>query len=237
MEIPALWRFFLFGLGFSIAIETLVLLVGLSPRHSLGRRLFAGVWLTSCTYPIVALVMPMLFDLSTHYALYLWVAETFAPVAECALFWVAFGTQKEPGWKRMLAWDFAAIIVANLVSFGSGLLLDPYVRKWIPQEDEPPAIESPAEEPESFLFPRLRVGEQLANNADGAQLGPQGRPRDAEQITGLDLAALDVTQHRLQHHAIHGQGHLAIDVVLAIPQHLADQLAKVETDALRGRGS
>jgi hypothetical protein len=34
----------------------------------------------------------------------------FAPVAECALFWLAFG--KEARWR-----DFVAIVVANLASF------------------------------------------------------------------------------------------------------------------------
>jgi len=42
----------LFPLGylFSILIETPILLIGLSPRHPLRRRVFAGVWLTACTY-------------------------------------------------------------------------------------------------------------------------------------------------------------------------------------------
>jgi hypothetical protein len=132
MDTEQLWRFYLFGLVFSILIETPVLLAGLSPRHPLSRRLFAGVWLTACTYPIVALVLPLLIDRATNYALYLWVAETFAPVAECALFWMAFGTKEEWGWLSMV-WDFAAIILANLASFGGGLLLVRYAPSWIPQ--------------------------------------------------------------------------------------------------------
>ena len=76
-------------------------------------RLFAGVWLTSCTYPIVGIVLPALFD---NRVLYLAVAETFAPVAECVLFWLAFGNRAE--WGRPSMWrDFAAIVTANLASF------------------------------------------------------------------------------------------------------------------------
>jgi hypothetical protein len=42
-------------------------------------RLFAGAWLTACTYPVVWLVLPPLFE---ERSLYLLAAETFAPVAE-----------------------------------------------------------------------------------------------------------------------------------------------------------
>jgi hypothetical protein len=77
---------------FTIAIETPVLLVGLSQRHSIARRLFCGVWLTACTYPFVWLVFPQFFNMQTQRVPYLIVAETFAPVGECAVFWAAFGT-------------------------------------------------------------------------------------------------------------------------------------------------
>jgi hypothetical protein len=121
MGSSALWSFLPFGYLLSIAVETPVLLVGLSARHSYGRRLFAGVWLTACTYPIVVLVMPWL-EPEFGRAFYLLVAETFAPVAECALFWAAFGTEVETG--RVSMWrDFAAITAANLASFGVGEVL------------------------------------------------------------------------------------------------------------------
>src|SRR5437867_10469699 len=96
MQPGELWTFFPLGYLVSILIETPVLLVGLSPHHSLRRRLFAGVWLTACTYPIVVLVLPMLFVHRSR-AIYLIVAETFAPVAECVLFWLAFGGEEEVG--------------------------------------------------------------------------------------------------------------------------------------------
>jgi hypothetical protein len=118
-----LWRFFPLGYLFSILIETPILLIGLSQRHSFKRKLFAGVWLTACTYPIVVLVLPMLFG--NRSALYLVVAETFAPVAECILFWLAFGREDEVG-KASMWRDFIAIIVANLASFLGGEVLNAY---------------------------------------------------------------------------------------------------------------
>lgn len=117
-----LWLFLPVGYLFSILIETPILLIGLSPRHPLGRRLFAGLWLTACTYPIVVLVLPLCFDLVEHRPLYLLVAETFAPLAECALFWSAFGTRAE--WGRWSMWrDYLVITLANLGSFVGGELL------------------------------------------------------------------------------------------------------------------
>ena len=94
------------------------------PRWSIKRRIIAGVWLTACTYPIVVLVLPILFA-STSRAVYLAVAETFAPVAECALFWLAYGEKEEFG--RVSMWrDMATIVVANLASFLAGEVLNTY---------------------------------------------------------------------------------------------------------------
>ncbi len=107
------------GYLFTIGIETPILLIGLSPRHSYARRLFCGVWLTACTYPIVWLVLPTLFDMRTQRGWYLAVAETFAPGAECAIFWAAFGTREE--WNKRSMWrDLIVIAIANLASFGLG---------------------------------------------------------------------------------------------------------------------
>jgi hypothetical protein len=125
-----LWSFMPRGYLFTIAIETPILLVGLSSRHSWGVRLFCGFWLTACTYPIVVLVLPMFFEQVLHMSieedqyrwLYLLVAETFAPVAECALFWMAFG-KRELVNTRSFYRDMITITVANLASFGFGELL------------------------------------------------------------------------------------------------------------------
>lgn len=120
-----LWAFLPFGYFLSIGIETPILLVGLSPHHSWPRRLFAGLWLTACTYPIVILVLPLCLDAEAQRGLYLAVAETFAPLAECALFWAAFGRRKEWGRASMLR-DFLVITAANLASFAGGELLYHY---------------------------------------------------------------------------------------------------------------
>jgi hypothetical protein len=123
------WAFLPHGYLFSILIETPVLLIGLSRRHSLGRRMFAGVWLTACTYPIVVLVLPMMIDIKDQRALYLLIAETFAPVAECALFWAAFGKKDENG-KWSMWQDFVTITFANLASF---ILGEFWPETWWPQ--------------------------------------------------------------------------------------------------------
>jgi len=107
-----LWHFFPLGCLFTIAIETPVLFFGLSAHHSKLRRIGAGVWLTACTYPIVVLVLPLIM-INQSRSVFLLVAETFAPVAECVLFWLAFG--KDATWR-----DFAVIVIANLASFGLG---------------------------------------------------------------------------------------------------------------------
>jgi len=115
-----LWRFLPLGYLFTVAIETPILFFALSPRHSKRRRVFAGLWLTACTYPIVTLVLPLLMENYSR-ATFLLVAETFAPVAECVLFWLAFGSAAEVG-RRSMWRDFGAIVLANLASFLLGEL-------------------------------------------------------------------------------------------------------------------
>jgi hypothetical protein len=84
------WLFLPIGYVFTILVETPVLMLLLSSRHSLNTRLVAGIWLSACTYPVVVLVLPQVFDIANDRLTYLLVAETFAPLAECALFWLAF---------------------------------------------------------------------------------------------------------------------------------------------------
>jgi hypothetical protein len=110
IEPAELWAFLPLGYLITILVETPVLLLFLARRHPMGTRLLTGVWLTACTYPIVILVLPNLFADRTSYLI---VAETFAPLAECILFVLAFGRST---WPR----DCAAITVANLLSFGLG---------------------------------------------------------------------------------------------------------------------
>jgi hypothetical protein len=111
-----LWHFLLPGYLFTIAIETPVLFFGLSQRHSTRTRIFAGFWLTACTYPVVVLVLPMLIDPTDNRGWYLLVAEGFAHLGECALFWLAFGKREEFG--RASMWqDLATVFLANSASF------------------------------------------------------------------------------------------------------------------------
>ncbi len=114
-----LWRFLLVGYLVTVAFETPVLLLFLSKHHARGRRLFAGLWLTACTYPVVVLVLPPLFADASR-AAYLVVAETFAPAAECLLFYLAFGGKGGGGVTRR---DVAAVVAANLLSFLAGEVL------------------------------------------------------------------------------------------------------------------
>jgi hypothetical protein len=128
MDPGALWAFLPRGYLFTVAIETPVLLLGLSAPHPRARRFFAGLWLTACTYPIVVLVLPLLVSPETSRGLYLLVAETFAPVAECLLFAAAFhwgaSLPRRARWR-----DFAVITLANLASFGLGELF--HARGWL----------------------------------------------------------------------------------------------------------
>ncbi|HKS11072.1 MAG TPA: hypothetical protein VJS13_16095 [Pyrinomonadaceae bacterium] len=116
-----LWRFLPLGYLLTIAIETPILFFALSPHHPKRHRVMAGLWLTACTYPIVMLVLPLLM-VNYSRSVYLLVAETFAPVAECILFWLAFGSGTEFG-RRSMWRDFGAIVLANLASFSAGEII------------------------------------------------------------------------------------------------------------------
>ena len=124
LPLTDLWYFLPIGYVVTILIETPVLLVGLSAKVPFKHKLFCGAWLTACTYPIVVLVLPAIFFGQSR-ALYLLVAETFAPVAECLLFWLAYRSR---GWLDRSDWlqCLVAIVVANLASFGFGEILNYY---------------------------------------------------------------------------------------------------------------
>ncbi len=119
-SIDDLWRFLPFGYLLTVLIESPLLLLFL-PKLSLRQKLWNGVWLTACTYPIVVLVLPawmMLFSRGT----YLLIAETFAPLTECWVFWLAKPSM-QPYERRDWVVSFAAIILANLASFVVGEIL------------------------------------------------------------------------------------------------------------------
>jgi len=121
LPLSDLWYFLPIGYFVTILIETPVLLIGLGRKFTFKKKLLAGVWLTACTYPIVVIVLPAVFLGSPRW-LYLTVAEVFAPVAECLLFWLAFRGTEAVSWAR----TFAVIILANLASFGLGEILNAY---------------------------------------------------------------------------------------------------------------
>lgn len=120
-----LWVFLPFGYLTTVLIEAPILFLFLPKLFSWKARLAAGIWLTACTYPVVVLVLPALLYRYPR-AVYLAVAETFAPVAECVLFWLAFrGTtgSSSGSWIR----SFVVIVIANLASFGLGEVLNFYL--------------------------------------------------------------------------------------------------------------
>lgn len=104
----------------TVSIELPVLLVGLSSRHSLAVRLFAGVWLTACTYPVVTLVIPILVAPLNSVGLYYLVAEMFAMTVECVLFVSVFDRDAARCQKVR---DATVVVLANAASFVVGLLV------------------------------------------------------------------------------------------------------------------
>jgi hypothetical protein len=169
--ISYLWKFLVLGYLFTIAVETPVLVVGLSPCHPMRRRVFAGVWLTACTYPIVVLVLPQFFDPGKNRVLFLAVAETFAPLAECALFWAAFGQREEKTRKAMWR-DLAVIVLANLLSFGIGEVA--HERQWFD-----PLLPLPRQRQEQLddRVPEAVEGETKANPEELPAPSPSHRLR------------------------------------------------------------
>lgn len=121
LPLGELWLFLPFGYLITILIETPILLVGLSPKLTFRQKMWCGIWLTACTYPVVVLVLPAVFFGMPRWQ-YLAIAETFAPVAECAIFWLAFrsNTFAASDWTR----SFTSIVAANLASFGAGEVIN-----------------------------------------------------------------------------------------------------------------
>jgi hypothetical protein len=111
------WTWLPAGYLLTVLIEAPLLLVGLSPCHSIRRKLFAAFWLTAITYPVVVLILPPITG--GHYLL---VAETFAPACECAVFLYYFGGGRTARDASLLR-DAAAIVAANLASFAVGWML------------------------------------------------------------------------------------------------------------------
>jgi hypothetical protein len=116
-----LWAFLPLGYALTVLIEAPFLFLGLSPPHHWQRRLLASFWLTACTYPIVVLVLPLVIEPRFGYSAYVAVAETFAPAAECLLFYIAFDRAGVRTYDKLR--DMLAIIAANLASWLIGAWL------------------------------------------------------------------------------------------------------------------
>jgi hypothetical protein len=119
MDLQSPWQFLIIGYLATVMLETPVLLIGLSQGNTMRTRLVAAAWLTACTYPVVVLVLPPLLRESWGETVYLLVAETFAPLAECVLFTLVFNT-KEERWSKTNVQDCLIITGANLFSFLTG---------------------------------------------------------------------------------------------------------------------
>lgn len=116
-----LWRYLPLGYALTVAIELPILWFALSLRHAPKVRLTAGFWLTAVTYPIVVVVLPLWLWPEFSRNVYLAIAETFAPAAECLLFYFAY-LRSLPSAPTATRRDLLAIVVANLASFGVGEL-------------------------------------------------------------------------------------------------------------------
>ena len=84
-EVARLLWFFPVGYLLSVSLELPVLWFGLPGVVTRGQRLEAGFWLTACTYPIVVIALPILMS-GCSWTAYVLTAESFAMLAECALF-------------------------------------------------------------------------------------------------------------------------------------------------------
>ena len=111
-----LWRFLPLGYAYTVAIELSILWFALSRRHPPQVRIAAGFWLTAVTYPIVVIVLPLTVGQHVSRGAYLAIAETFAPAAECALFYFAYVKDIPPD-RAATRRDMAAIVAVNLTSF------------------------------------------------------------------------------------------------------------------------
>lgn len=120
---PITWtRIALTGYLLTISIETPVLVFGLGNRYTLKEKLFAGAFLTGCSYPFVAIVFPMIWNPYNDYSTYVTISEIFAPVSECIIFALLFQRRKLMS-SRLRAQELAVVIAANLVSYLSGELM------------------------------------------------------------------------------------------------------------------
>jgi hypothetical protein len=131
-----LWQWLPVGYALTVAFEAPVLLAGLgrgptrrldatapsasapsgppTRRYAVRQRIAASLWLTAVTYPIVAVVLPIVLWPREPYLTYVIAAETFAIAVECLLFRVVWhGTAR----------DLMIVALANVVSASVGWIV------------------------------------------------------------------------------------------------------------------
>jgi hypothetical protein len=109
-----LWTLLIPFYLFTVAIETPVLMFGLSEPHSWRRRVANGIWLNAVSYPVVFIALPIMLGLVPRWR-YLAIAEVFAPLCECTVFALAFHNAAIG--RRARTQDLITITIANLCSF------------------------------------------------------------------------------------------------------------------------
>lgn len=109
------------SLGFVlfIGIESSILIACLRKQYAKTQLIFAGVWLTFCTYPVINLLLATLLG---HTPFYYAISALMAPLVEFILFWIAFESDRRFFDARLLHALFA-IATANIASFTCGLIL------------------------------------------------------------------------------------------------------------------
>ncbi len=112
-------QLFFISLFFTIAAETLALFILVRNVFRLTARqspdcllIFAGILTSACTLPYVWFVLPSLFS---SWMLYAFAAETFAVLAEGAIYLVLLRLK----WREA----FLLSLACNMFSFALGLLL------------------------------------------------------------------------------------------------------------------
>lgn len=114
-------RLALVGYFSSVLIETSVLLFALAKRYSVKQKIFAGFFLTAYSYPFVLFVFPFIWNPYRQFFIYALVSELFAPISECAVFYLLFHRGKNLS-RSLRAKDYAAVVLANLASFIAGIV-------------------------------------------------------------------------------------------------------------------
>lgn len=106
---------FIAALLFTVVLESLVLFLCLTPDIQPRQRLIAGLSLSLITFPFVNILFPMLLSPFENKIVFYVIAEMFACLTECLLFWFFFNRSKTKD-KQFFS-NIIAIVFANFFSF------------------------------------------------------------------------------------------------------------------------